>query len=609
MTALQTMRKKRRMQSRLRVARIGDNCFIVGILGRIRLHCTRRVVHCPRANFHFGGRMSDRKRPKTRASAGRTTSRREVLRIGAALIPAGVILPAWLTATAAATSTSFDFYMSTTGSDSNPGTLSQPWAITSLMNTSQNAYNVANWSKLSGKRIGLLPGTYNIGTYMQPSSWKGAVQLPGGSSGASTYLGSSDSSGNYSRGTATLNALNGGVYGGTAGYSFNGPILSSVSGVYQNAYLTIDGVQFTGFSYKGVRIGGASSQDGPGNLANVIVQNCTFYNGSNNPNEGSDNRCGLWLDGCAGALVQNNYFHDITAGTDSEHNCSVIAFTCQQCTFQYNTMVNAGCFYGKIGGNQGNVIQYNYIDSSAQSLGRPPAWGMLDWCGDLGTEGTVRVTQPTYFRNNIVVSPGQGFALFNTSSYAYGWVCPVFCYNNTIVLNHSPYPAIWIVSEQAYVTRGITCYNNIYTGAADSSGYQCFVTNPTGPAVWDYNMYLPSGMSWALRQDSALASVLGTYTSAAAFGAAIAANGGISGAESHSISAAPTFANTGTLAQLYQLASGSAGKGAGRVGGVPSGAACDMGAWGNGATQIGCSFTSTSTPAAPVPMAPALSVS
>src|ERR1700758_1600452 len=49
----------------------------------------------------------------------------------------------------------FDFYISPTGFDSNPGTFEQPWAITAL-NTHRSAY--------AGKRVGLLDGTYNVVT-------------------------------------------------------------------------------------------------------------------------------------------------------------------------------------------------------------------------------------------------------------------------------------------------------------------------------------------------------------------------------------------------------------------------------------------------------------
>jgi len=112
-----------------------------------------------------------------------------------------------------------------------------------------------------------------------------------------------------------------------------------------------------------------------------------------------------------------------------------------------------------------------------------------------------------------------------------------------------------------------------------------------------------------LRQNGGLSNTLASYTSPSAFGAAIASNGGIGGAEANSIVGTPGFVGTGTFAALYQLTASSAGKGAGRIGGSSAGGATDMGAWGNGATQIGCNFTSGSTSTNPVPNAPTLSVS
>jgi hypothetical protein len=47
------------------------------------------------------------------------------------------------------------------------------------------------------------------------------------------------------------------------------------------------------------------------------------------------------------------------------------------------------------------------------------------------------------------------------------------------------------------------------------------------------------------------------------------------------------------LAAKYQLAGGSAAANAGRVGGVSSGAACNIGAWDGTVTQIGSSVGAT----------------
>jgi len=68
---------------------------------------------------------------------------------------------------------------------------------------------------------------------------------------------------------------------------------------------------------------------------------------------------------------------------------------------------------------------------------------------------------------------------------------------------------------------------------------------------------------------------------------------------------------TGKGATQFQLASGSPCIGAGRVGGVASGTACNIGAWDGTVTQIGASFTSGagSSPPPAVPNPPVLTVS
>ena len=95
---------------------------------------------------------------------GRSVSRRDVLSRGAQALsvlalPNLVIRKAW-----GATSAGFDFYISPTGSDSHAGTLSSPWAITSLQDTNPNN------AKMAGKRIGLMAGTYNCAGMRSGSS-------------------------------------------------------------------------------------------------------------------------------------------------------------------------------------------------------------------------------------------------------------------------------------------------------------------------------------------------------------------------------------------------------------------------------------------------------
>jgi hypothetical protein len=553
--------------------------------------------------------MSDRTRSKSiaREVLYQTISRRQILEIGGAIIPAGIMLPAWLTATAQTTS-SFDFYISPTGSDSSPGTVTQPWAITSLMSSAQNANNVGNWNKTSGKRVGLLAGTYNVSSYMKPNSWQGALQINGGTSGAQTYIGSSDSSGHYSRGAATLTALSaGGVNGGVAGLTYNGPIMAN-TGSSTSGYFTIDGLVFSGFSYKCVRFGGGSSGNGPSNVPGVIFQNNEIHGGSPNPGDATDNGTAVWVDGTIGAIIQNNYIHN-NAGPDAEHTDAIQLWgdssgsgtnQCSGTIIQYNTVVQAGAVFGKESNIQGTTVRYNYIDGSMYTS-LAGMYGIQDFTGAT----TSGLTQPSYFYNNIVLTSAFGLFLVASLTYSKGWTTPVYVYNNTIVITKigKPYPAAWLYSQTPKV---VNFYNNIYTGAADASGYGAFRTNPNGPAIWDYNLFKATGMTWALVQDANGANPIGAYTTLAAMQVAIIAGGGTTTFDAHSIANDnPQFTGTGPLAAAYQLQNGSPAKGAGRTTGTPAGSPCDMGAWGNGATQIGCSFAS----GAPVPMAPTLSVS
>jgi hypothetical protein len=571
--------------------------------------------------------MTDRSRSMiyTRGSNGVGVSRRDVLRMGSAIGAAGIFLPSWMTANAQSVTT-FDYYVSPTGSDSNPGTLAQPWAITSLSMATWNSFNKANWNKLNGTgvRVGFLPGTYDVSSMVGSQESNGALQLPGGTSTTPNLYASSNAAGSYSPRTATLDMKGAsGLYGGHVGGSgnYDGPLIAHTgfgppSGQsYTVGNITIDGLRITGFSYKGIRIGGHSSQDGPlitGAAGTCVVQNCEIFGGSANVGDGLDNYVALWIDGTQNCcVVQNNYIHDnvswhvVNGGSnDMDHLTGLIVWgfgTSNTGTLiQYNSIINAGNLYGKEGGVQGSTVRYNYVDCSMYTSG---AYGISDFTGN--AQGVTGLTMPSYFYNNIVRSSGFGIQGVSTLSNSNGWETPVSYYNNTIIMSGGN-GALWTIAQPSGA-GGTRVYNNIYSGSA--SGFR---VNPSAIGIWDYNMYIPSGMVWTLFSNAALASSTGTYTSPAAFAAAVLANGGtFSGAESHSIAGTPSYVGgTPTYpAQQYQLVAGSTGTGAGRVGGVSTGAAVDMGAWGNGATQIGCNFSTGSTAASPVPNAPVLSVS
>lgn len=95
----------------------------------------------------------------------------------------------------------FDFFISQTGSDSNPGTLAAPWAITAF-NTKQATY--------AGKRLGVIGAHYNVNSLMSSTAGLNlnlvALGVNGGTGGAITYVASCNSAGTYQARAAVLDA-------------------------------------------------------------------------------------------------------------------------------------------------------------------------------------------------------------------------------------------------------------------------------------------------------------------------------------------------------------------------------------------------------------------
>jgi hypothetical protein len=498
--------------------------------------------------------------------------------------------------TSAISSFVFNVFVSPTGNDANPGTLTSPWAVTSLMGATQNANNVANFNATKGKSVGFLPGVYNVGAFMKTNSWEGALQIPGGTSGSPTTWASCNASGVYTPGTATINAKTGSVFGGFSNGSltYNGPVLANTqpqsgSAGYASGYLTLDGLVFTGWCYKAIRIGGNSSGEGPANVQGVTVQNCIGTGGGHNAGDPTDNSGWLWLDYCVGAVDFNNYVHDnigCSGANNSDHQYSTILWACQGCSVSYDTVVNAGYIWGKEKSNQGNNVHHNYVDSSMYTT-QSSANGISDFTGS----PTAGLTQTTNFHHNILKSSSFGAVLISTLSHSGGWITPVNFYNNTIIMNSGAgvvEAAVWLASIG--VTGNIKYYNNILTGAI-SGDYRMIVLDPLGPNIWDYNG-VPSGATYSLVSNSNPGTIIANYSGIAAAQAGVTANGGIT-IDAHSVTnSAPNFVG-GTPAlpsQAYQLNSGSPFKTTGSTDGTTGGAPCEMGAWGGAAPPVNVGY-------------------
>ena len=103
--------------------------------------------------------------------------------------------------------------------------------------------------------------------------------------------------------------------------------------------------------------------------------------------------------------------------------------------------------------------------------------------------------------------------------------------------------------------------------------------------VHDYNMFA----SFIMLDDDPVSK---TYRDLSTWRAA-------TGLDVHSLSGEPGILNANsTNVRSFGLARDSKCRGAGRIGGVPGGAAVDIGAWGTSPSRIGCDFAAL-TPNAP----------
>lgn len=559
------------------------------------------------------------------------TSRREILRRGAMVAAVSAIAPVWTRrAWAQTTSTAtFDYYISPNGSDSNAGSLSSPWAITSLTRTSGNR------SKIAGKRIGLLPGTYAIYSLWSAGLSGGAAHgtysyqqpvlalPPGTSTTARTFVGASDSSGHQTNGvtagthfiTASPSGKPGGGLPGTYSGGMSNQSIAMIGFDYRDTggHVQIDGLSISDSTNLIVSFYGAASNTSQnGSITDCWVTNCEIYNCGGN--EGN-NTGAIWFGGGAGSGgVQNCIIHDTqipwppNTGSPGQHNCAgIFSEASLYNLYEYNTIYNCNCgIYDKNQGNGGNTYRYNYIEVN----GSNPQNCLMDCAG--GPSGsTARV-----YNNIFVIAP-----LTTNERFIWQGICTdgpganptqaMEFYNNTCyVLSGGGFQSG--VTYQSAGTHSVTHYNNIYVSAVP--GYYdtvSFNSSPSAVAVSDYNAYIGGCGNYLGRGTSSAPSsnfALATWQSSFSL-------------DTHSLTQASEsgiFTSPGGAQNPagYKLAPGSICQGAGRSGGTASGAAVDMGAWGGidvntgGAiTRIGANLAAPVGSTVSPPDAPVLSVS
>lgn len=213
-----------------------------------------------------------------------------------------------------ASGSGFNFYISPTGDDANPGTLASPKSITWL-GTQYNYNTTAGWSTYTGQRVGVLPGTYTQGKYNGTVTTlsgmtllnPGPVIIPNGSanSASPTYIGASDNSGNELSGVlepvATWDFGISGVatpsQATAVGHTTSGSIVPSNFG-----NITISGIHIQNYGYSGITMG-ANGKSCP----NPTIKNCEFSGGMGFHN---DNPNCVWFNGCVNGQLLNTWMHN-----------------------------------------------------------------------------------------------------------------------------------------------------------------------------------------------------------------------------------------------------------------------------------------------------------
>jgi hypothetical protein len=478
------------------------------------------------------------------------------------------------------TTATFDYYISPTGDDVNPGTQSQPWSITAL-NSKQSVY--------AGKRVGLLDGVYQYGTnsgvqttlnslcnaaaYSRP-----ALLVNGGTSGSPTII-------------AAVNArqavLDGSALSGGALPTTQAAIIGQgYSGQTNIGNVVLDGLVVRNSYQLGICFYPNSGQT-QGGATGTIVRNCEIYNIAGWEN---GNMAGVLFYFNTGALVQNCAIHDVvpTSGNMTEWDCAgIFSQQCLNNIYEFNTIYNCNCaIYDKNPNNGGHTYRFNYLEV----MGVYPNVGLIDCAG-----GSAGETTAVY--NNIIVSPTCAWGTDSTLPANCSWKF----YNNTCWFPNGGFThdaGVFLPTAGAAVSPAaqVQFFNNIVAcaGTVTSNGNTCFCDGTI--LLSDFNCFqgaLSNGATFGISPTTSPYSFV-SYT--------LAGWQSHSGFDLHS-QTLPVGALFGSAvlknpASFRSLPPGVVGTG--RIGGVSSGAVTDPGAWGNGATQIGCNFGPVAVPTAPV---------
>jgi len=474
----------------------------------------------------------------------------------------------------------FDYFISPNGDDNNVGSLASPWSITAL-NSKMGAY--------AGKRIGIIgdiggtqtPITYGtIGgtrttllSIVNANGNQPALNTNGGTSAASTYIASCNSSGVYTPRWAIIDF---GSPTNQTGFCF-GQSSESASQVPNPGYCTFDGLTIRNFSFCAICFENPNGTI----LQGCVIQNCEIYGGSGVPSNNNPGAIRFW--NAYGAVVHNNKIHDLACNGGGAsplwgYNaimCYGTAGSSIGMVITNNTTYNCSSILTKDFNSDFANCSYNYLDH-----GNFGSAAQIDT--DIGTGVVVGHTPYTgvtsVFHHNICLGEFQAFPQSVGNPYVTG-ACQI--YNNTFygTSNYASFDALYCKGGKG---AAIQFYRNIVYaigGYDQGANASCIFVDPTFAATnatFNNNVYGSNGNACKFARSEYAGLTLASWRSSTALDQ-----------NSVVLSSSP-FTSTPTTQVASSFAVGSSAV----IGGVTCGAL-------DGSGSVGCNFGTALVPAAP----------
>ncbi len=458
----------------------------------------------------------------------------------------------------------FDYFISTTGSDSNSGTsVAQAWAITSLLDGSTHQ------SSIAGHRICLVSATYDISA-LTSTNFPGSnssnynypiLNLPAGSSGHPTYISSCDTNGLYAPRTSTVK-----ITSTNTGVNY---VIGQDSG--GTGYFTIDGIVFDGGGTGTTTLGYNSPfmyyTPGTSNTA-VTIENSEFKNVYTNLASGN-NYGAITLSEVntlpIGVVITNNYFHDIRRTNQAQHTHAILSLGATAPVITYNSFYNNNEHIDLKIDTAAGTIAYNYFSTITET----------DAIRGNDGFGLTQTNVANAVHHNVFDAIGGNL----TGDDAGNYTNALDFHNNTAYDTRSTSVAL-LLDQRATSTGTATSYNNIFVQTAATSatyGYVAF----SNLSLSDFNCY-----GYSNNTD-------GWYNSATQYSTFANWKASAGTPDTHGVSTTPsgiTFTGSitpGAGPTQYQLSTMSPCYQTGKTGGTTGGTTVNMGAWDGIVTQIG----------------------